>query len=159
MVRVELSVLVPAPLSEVFSYASDWRRWEEWYEGVSGFRAITEVTRGNGAQYAYKAHIGPLRATVVTEITEFVENGGWTGVARKGMRHATHWRFEAVGDQTRFVHAVEGKVPIPVLGGLIAAVVLRPQWQRIVEGSLANLRRRFESLETTHPPTRTNAGA
>lgn len=159
MIRVELSVLVPALLSEVFSYVSDFGRWEEWYEGVSGFRAITEVTRGNGAQYAYKAHIGPLRATVVTEITEFVENGGWTGVARKGMRHATHWRFEAVGNQTRFLHAVEGQVPIPVLGGLIETVVLKPQWQRIVEESLANLRRRFESLETTHPPTRTNTGA
>ncbi len=158
MIRVELSVLIPAPLSEVFAYASDWKRWEEWYKGVSGFRAITETTRGNGARYSYKAHIGPFRTEVVTEITEFFENVGWTGVARKGMSHTTRWRFEAVGDRTRFIHAVEGQVPIPVLGNLINAVVLKPQWQRIVGASLATLKRRFESLETARLPTSTNDG-
>jgi len=147
MVKVELSVIVPAPLPLVFAYASDWRRWEEWYEGVSGFRAITEITRGNGARYAYKAHLGCLRAGVVTEITEFAENVGWKGVARKGMEHATRWHFEAVGEQTRFTHAVDGRIAIPVIGGLLEVLVLRPQWQRIVEASLANLKRRFESPE------------
>jgi hypothetical protein len=150
MARVELSVLVPAPLPKVFAYASDWRRWEEWYQGVSGFRAITEITRGNGAQYAYKAHMLFFRAEIVTEITEFAENVGWKGVARKGMRHATCWHFEAVGDQTRFTHAVEGQVPVPILGALIDALMLKPQWQRIVEASLTNLKRRFESLEANN---------
>ena len=159
MSRVELSVLVPAPLSKVFAYASDWRRWEEWFEGVSGFRAITKITRGNGAQYAYKAQIVCFRVDVVTEITEFAENVGWTGVARKGMPHATYWHFEAVGDQTRFTYAVEGQVPVPVLGSLIDAVMLKPQWHRIVEASLANLTRRFESLKATNQPATTNDGA
>ena len=155
MVRVEMSVFVPAPLSEVFAYASDWERWAEWFEGVSGFRVITEITRGNGARYAYKAHIVCFRVEVVTEITEFAENVGWTGIARGGVPHATYWHFEAVGDQTRFTYAVEGRVPIPVLGGLIDAMMLRPQWHRIVENSLANLKRRFESLRATDQPATT----
>lgn len=159
MTRVERSILVPAPLAKVFAYASDWRRWEEWYEGVSGFQPITETTRGDGARYAYKAHIACFQAGVVTEITEFAENVGWRGIARKGMWHTTYWHFEAVGDQTRFTHAVEGQVPVPVLGGLIDAVVLNPQWQRIVEASLANLKRRFESLEAATQPGTTKDGA
>ena len=149
MTRVERSVLVPAPLSEVFAYASDWRRWEEWFVGVSGFRAITEITRGNGAQYAYQVQIACFRVGVVTEITEFAENVGWRGVSRKGIPHATYWRFEEVGNQTRFTYAVEGQVPVPVLGSLVEEAMLKPQWQRIVEASLANLRRRFEPLGAT----------
>ncbi len=63
------------------------------------------------------------------------------------MPHATYWHFEAVGDQTRFTYAVEGHVPVSVLGSLIDAVILTPQWSRIVRASLANLKRRFESLD------------
>ena len=145
MARVELSVHVPAPLSEVFAYASDWERWAEWFEGVSDFRPIAEIVRGNGARYAYKARFMCFRVGVVTEITEFVENAGWKGVARKGMPHTTYWRLEAAVDRTRFTYAIEGGVPVLALGALLDAMVLNPQWNRIVRASLDNLMRRFEA--------------
>ena len=159
MSRVELSVLVPASLPEVFAYASDWQRWSEWFEGVSGFQPTTEVTRGNGARYAYTVRLMGLRADVVTEITDFVENVGWTGIARKGMFHTTHWHFEACGEQTRFTYALEYQVTVPVLGGLIDSIILKPQWHRIIEASLGNLKRRFESSSTTVQPVKSHDGA
>jgi len=159
MIRVELSVVIPAPLPEVFAYASDWRKWDEWYVGVSDFLSVNETTQGNGAQYAYKARLACFSATVVTEIIDYAENVGWKGIGRRGMRHATYWHFEAVGDQTRFTHTVEGQVPIPVLGALIDAVLLRPQWHRIVADSLANLRRHFEALKIPGAPATTHDGA
>jgi hypothetical protein len=152
MARIESSVLVRAPLHEVFAYASDWRRWAEWFEGVSDFRPVTEIARGNGARYAYRARVACFRVEVVTEIAEFAENVGWKGVSRRGMPHTTHWRFEAVGDQTRFTYVVEGRVPVPGLSRLIDGLLLEPQWRRIVEGSLANLKRRFESMRENPPP-------
>ena len=159
MSRVELSVLVPASLPEVFAYASDWRRWSEWFEGVSSFRPITEVARGNGARYAYTARLMGFQADVVTEIADFVENVGWTGIARKGMPHTTYWHFERCGDQTRFTYALEYRVPVSVLGGLIDSIILKPQWRRVIQASLGNLKRRFETSLATAQPVKSHDAA
>jgi uncharacterized membrane protein len=159
MSRLELSVLVPALPPVVFAYASDWQRWSEWFEGVSGFRSIGEVPRGNGARYAYKARLGIFRAEVVTEIADFVENVGWTGIGRKGMPHTTHWSFEPCGDQTRFTYALEYQIPVAVLGRLIDSFLLKPQWRRTIETSLANFRRQFESSAPSSEPIATKDDA
>ena len=55
MKKIEASVEIDALVADVFSFASDWQRWESWWEGVSKFRPTTEITRGNGTRYAYKA--------------------------------------------------------------------------------------------------------
>lgn len=144
MTRVEASVDVQAPLTEVFAYASDWRRWEDWWEGVSEFRPTTETTRGNGTRYAYKAWIAGLTLTLETEINDFAENAGWRGVVTKGPRHATQWVFEAVGNATRLTYILEYHLPVPLLGGLLDSLLMRPGWQRRLEKSLQNLKLHFE---------------
>ncbi len=159
MTRVESSVLVPAPVATVFAYASDWQKWPEWFEGVENFHPMTAITRGNGARYAYTARVMAFRARVVTEITDFAENVGWTGVARGGMPHTTHWRFEAAGEQTRFTYGLDYRVPVPLLGKLVDAVLLKPQWRRIISDSLGNLQRRFASAATTAQAVPAHDGA
>jgi hypothetical protein len=144
MTRIEDTVVVPAPLDEVFPYASDWQKWTEWFEGVSDFRPTTPAPRGNGARYAYRARLLGVTASVETEITEFVEGRGWTGVARKGVPHTTHWLFEATGGQTRFTYVQEYQLPVPVVGPLLDRLLLRRAWRDLIAASLANLRRHFE---------------
>jgi hypothetical protein len=95
MTRIAESAEVRAPVAEVFEFASDWRRWEEWWLGVSDFQPATEVTRGNGTRYAYKAWVAGVSVHLETEIQDFVENAGWRGVATKGLAHQTQWVFEA----------------------------------------------------------------
>ena len=159
MSKLEDSVLVSASPPAVFAYASDWQRWSEWFDGVSGVRSLGEVARGNSARYGYTVRILLFRAAVVTEIADFVENVGWTGIGRKGMPHTTHWSFQPCGDQTRFTYALEYRVPVPVLGALIDSVLLKPQWRRIIATSLGNLRRRFESGIATSEPVPSHDGA
>jgi len=147
MTRIEASTIIPGAPDEVFRYASDWQKWDEWFEGVSDFQPTTEIVRGNGARYAYKARLLWFEARVETEITEFVEGRGWKGIARKGMPHTTYWSFEAVDDHTRFTYALEYRIPIPVVGGLLDVAFLRKHWRRIITMSLGNLRRHFETRE------------
>ncbi len=80
MTRVESSVEIDAPVTDVFAYASDWRHWEEWWQGVRNFKPISEVTRANGTRYAYNAWMAGLAINIETEVHGFVENGGWEGV-------------------------------------------------------------------------------
>ena len=143
MIRVEHSVVIQAPVDQVFSYASDFTKWSDWYEGVSDVKITTVVSHGNGARYAYKVRVLTVSVVVETEIHDFVQNQGWTGISTKGMPHRTTWIFEPIGSTTRFTHAVEGHMPIPLLGSLCDFLFLRPQWTKIVRSSLSNLSQHF----------------
>ena len=143
MIRVEHSTIIQAPVEQVFSYAADYRKWPEWYEGVSDVTTTTVVTEGNKARYAYRVRVLAVSASVETEIHDFVQNRGWTGVSTRGIPHRTTWIFEAIGPATRFTHAVEGHVPVPLLGALFDSMFLEPQWHKIVKNSLNKLKQHF----------------
>jgi uncharacterized membrane protein len=144
MTRVSATVEINAPVDDVWTYASDWRYWDDWWEGVSGFRPTTEVTRGNGTRYAYRAWIAGMTLNLETEIHDFVEKVGWRGVVTKGPPHRTQWVFKAKDETTRLTYILEYSIPIPVVGALLDRLLMRPGWQRRLEASLENLRRRFE---------------
>ena len=150
MVRVEHSVVIEATVDQVFNYAADYQKWPEWYEGVSDVKPTTVVSRGNGARYAYKVRVLSVSVTVETEIHDFVQNQGWTGLSTKGIPHRTTWIFEPIGSNTRFTHAVEGHIPIPLLGSIFDSLFLRPQWVKIVQSSLNNLTQRVLT-QTSRP--------
>jgi len=142
--RISESILINAPVERVFEYAADWQRWEEWFEGVSDFTSSTELQRGAGARYRYKARILGISATVETEIHDFEENVGWTGVATQGMPHRTQWVFEAQGSTTKFTYILDFHVPVPLLGVIVDVLLLGPQWRSILRKSLDNLRVKLE---------------
>ncbi len=143
MTRIERSTTIQAPVQEVFGYAADWRTWGDWFAGVSDFRATTEIIQGNGARYTYKVWMMGAAVTVETEIHDFVRNAGWTGISTKGMPHRTYWKFEPAGTGTRFTYVLEYRLPIPLIGSLLDGLLLRPQWKRIIEKSLFNLKQHF----------------
>jgi hypothetical protein len=145
MTRVSATVDIHAPLDAVWTFASDWRCWDNWWEGVSGFRPTTDVTRGNGTRYAYRAWVAGVTLDLETEIYDFVEKVGWRGVVTKGPPHRTQWVFEAKDGTTRLTYILEYSLPIPIVGALLDRVLMRPGWQRRLEKSLGNLRRRFEA--------------
>ena len=144
MTRIEDSVVVDAPVHAVFNYAADWRSWPDWFEGVSDMRPTSHVTRGTGARYAYRARLLGVVADIETEVQEFVENHGWTGVATQGLVHRTHWQFEANGRSTRFTYALEYRLPSPLPG----AFIVKREWRRVIRKSLANLQAHFRREPT-----------
>ena len=140
MTAIERSIDINAPREKVFQFAADWQNWPTFFKGVSDFRPTTETTRGNGARYAYKAKMLGVKSTVETEIHDFVENEGWTGRATKGMEHETRWVFEEVNGQTRFTYGLTYDLPVPLLGGLLDSLLMKPAWEKFVEESLQNLK-------------------
>ncbi len=143
MTRIEHTVRIEAPVEEVFKYAADYQSWAQWFEGVSDFQPTSEITRGNGARYAYKVRLLGFTAAVETEIHDLVINRGWTGIATRGMAHRTYWNFQQIENKTRFTYALEYRLPIPLLGPLLDSLLMKPQWNRIIVNSLNNLRQRF----------------
>ena len=143
MTKVESTVVSDREISEVFAYASDWRRWTEWFVQVSPFEPVGDIKRGTGARYRYKASMLGIWVTLETEIHDFVEGSGWRGVGRKGLPHTTHWSFEPEGRGTKLTYGIDSHLGVPLLGPVIEHVILRWQWQSIIDRSLQNLKARF----------------
>jgi coenzyme Q-binding protein COQ10 len=144
MTHIEDSIIINKPIDEVFKYASDYQHWHEWFEGVSEFTPTTGLSRGNGTRYAYKAKIMGMWAKVETEIQDFVPNQGWNGKSTRGLPHKTHWIFTSADGKTKFTYGLEYKLPIPLLGPILDSLMIKPQWIKIINHSLNNLRQRIE---------------
>ena len=144
MTRIEKSIRIDKPIEEVFNYASDYEKWSDWFEGVSDFKPTTETRKGNGTRYAYKAKMMGIYLRVETEVHDFVTNKGWTGKSTKGISHQTQWIFETIDESTNFTYVLEYKLPIPLLSTLFDKFFMKPQWNKIIENSLENLRQKFQ---------------
>ena len=144
MTHIARSIIIDAPVSEVFDYASQWTRWEDWFEGVSGFRSLSEIEKGNGAKFAYRARMMGVAMPLEAEIYDFVRNEGWASRGTKGMPYISRWIFREKGDRTEFTYELDYEFRIPVIGKLLDRKFVIPEWENILERSLLNLKHIFE---------------
>jgi len=145
MATIERSIDISAPVEEVFRFAADWQNWTKFFEGVSNFKPLTKTTRGSGSKFAYRARMLGISVPVETEIREFEENRGWTGVCGKGLEHRTQWTFVSLDGKTKFTYGLQYRMPVPIVGNLLDRLFIRRQWERIIERSLTNLKMHFEN--------------
>jgi uncharacterized membrane protein len=141
MTEIERSINIEAPVNQVFEYASDYLNWPKFFEGVSDFMPITEITRGNGTKFIYKAKMLGMNVTVGTELQQFKENEGWVGKSFKGIKHKTQWIFKKLNGNTEFTYILNYKFP---LGSFLDKKFMQPAWIKIIEKSLQNLKRIME---------------
>jgi uncharacterized membrane protein len=144
LTKIEATAEINKPVKDVFAYASDWRHWNEWREGVYNLKPTTNIDRGNGARYSYKAWVAGMKIKLETEIHSFKENVGWQGVVHKGLPHKMQWVFEGKPGKTRLTFILEYSPPWFLIGPILDFFILRPGWQRMLEKSLNNLKIYFE---------------
>jgi len=148
MTEIKRSIKIDASANKVFEYASNYQKWPEFFEGVSDVRPVTEKTRGDGARFIYKVKVLGMRVTVGTEFQQFKENEGWIGKSFKGIEHQTQWIFEKSDGHTKFTFIQNYKLPWYFGGKFIDRILARPEWIRIIEHSLQNLKRLMEGPQS-----------
>jgi uncharacterized membrane protein len=144
MTEIKRSINIGAPVNKVFEYASDYLKWPEFFEGLSDVKPITEITRCNGAKFIYKVKVLGMKVTVGTEFQQFKENEGWIGKSFKGIEHQTQWIFEKSNGHTEFTFIQNYKFPLYFGGKFIDKMFAQPEWIKIIENSLQNLKRLME---------------
>jgi len=144
MPTLDRSIVIEAPIDEVFRYAADWRTWPDWYAGFTDVSPTTEIERGNGAIYAYKMWVLGVPFKTQTEVHNFVENEGWSGRRKRGVPHRTTYVFEDLTPHTRFTTSIFYSLPIPIFGPVLCSLFFNRAWRRILEKSLNNLNARFQ---------------
>lgn len=140
MTKLTHSTLIDAPTEKVFRYVSDYKKWPEFYKGLSDVQPVATTTHGNGAKFIYKVKLLGMKVVVGTELTNFKKNEGWIGKSFKGMEHKTAWRFKALNNQTEFTHSVTYKYPWYMGGKFFDKTFVKPQWEKVIKGSLQKLK-------------------
>ena len=145
MGEIKRSIKIDAPVDKVFKFASNYQKWPEFFVGVANVRAVTENTRGDGAKFIYRVKALGMKFTVGTEFKEFRENQGWTGKSFKGMEHQTQWIFKKANHSTEFTFIQRHRLPWYMGGKLVEKMFIQPEWIKIIENSLQNLKRIMEN--------------
>ena len=144
MTEIKQTIMINAPVFKVFGYASNYLNWSEFFEGLSDVKPVTETTHDNGAKFIYKVKVLGMKVTVGTEFQQFKLNEGWVGRSFKGIEHQTKWIFKQSNGNTEFTFIQNYKFPLYFGGKLIDKLLAQPQWIKIIENSVQNLKRLME---------------
>jgi hypothetical protein len=134
--RVETSIFIAVSPREVFAFHDDPRNLLKILPPFLRVETLTGPDRlRQGARLKYTMYIGPLRFDWEAEITVYQPPGRFVDVQRAGpFRSFEHdHRFEAEGQGTRQVDAVEYELPLGPLSELAARVQLNARLTEILE--------------------------
>ena len=145
MSKIKRSILIDAPVEKVFDYISDYQNWPNFYIGISDVRPQTEHTAQTGSKFIYRSSMGSISFTVGTEFRDFVKNKGWRGKSFKGVNHATNYELQEVEGKTRFTHEISFNIPFYLGGKIFDQFFMKSAFEKIVEGSLQNVKNQLES--------------
>ncbi len=150
MAKVEKEVTVEAPIEEVFRYINEPSNLPEFWPSLMEIKDVQSLPSGGySARWVYKM-LG-MRFEGKGEYTKIVPNH-WIVIETKGGIGSTMtWTFRSKEDMTRVTLTIEYKIPIPLLGKLAEAIIVKMNDQ---EGDLmmAHLRTRFTDLPSLVVP-------
>jgi uncharacterized membrane protein len=143
MAKVAKSITINAPVEEVFGYFDDPSNLPEVWPSLVEVRDVQRLPNGgNKFRWIYK--MAGLRLEGTSEDTEYVTNQRTVTRSQGGIDSTITLTYEPENGGTRVTLENEYSVPIPVLGRLAEAVILR-QNEREGELLLANVKDRLEA--------------
>lgn len=154
METIKKTVLIDAPVNEVFDFFTDANHLLEiWPSMVEIKNARSDEKGGHSFDWTYKMafmHFHGHAETIEVKPNELrvVKN-------EKGIPSTFRWTYVPRGKQTEVKVEVEYELPVPLIGKL-AEPFLRKINERDAETLLANLKERFEAgkgVEVVPPVT------
>ena len=143
MAKLVRSITIQAPVDRVFAYISEpANQVEIWPSMVE----VTDVERlpDGGYTHGWVYKMAGVRLKGSTETVEFLPNQRFVEETKGGIQSILTWTFEPEDGGTRLTVETEYKVPIPVLGRMAEALIVKMN-EREGELVLANLKARMEA--------------
>jgi len=137
MISHEHSIVIRAPLREVFAYVNAPATLSDWMTGMIDIRNI--VGDGAGLQYEWTYQMAGIRLRGQNVVVEYIPDE-CAAHQSIGMVNATWKSFvEPHEDGTTLTLQVEYTIPFPVLGRLAEHLTVRRN-ERDLEGYLLNIK-------------------
>ena len=144
MPKIERSITINAPVSEVFEYIADPKLTPEWLPGMIETKDIKQTENGIGSthNWLYKMSGMTFEGKNITD--EFEKDKKIVIRSEGNIKTLWNWNFTPQDNTTRLDLSVEYTVPMPVLGKLAEKVVLK-QNEREADLALSNIKAKMES--------------
>ena len=141
MAKVEKSITINAPVEKVFAYIEDPMNQLEYLPSIVEVKDVTG--QGVGAHYRWAYKMTGLRFEGETTMTEYVSNERIVVQTKGGIASTWSWTFTSGDGGTEVSLTVEYTIPVPVLGKLGEALVLK-QNEREAGTAMANIKAKLE---------------
>ena len=141
MARVERSIVIEAPVEKVFAYVEDPMNQLEYLPSIVEVKDVTG--QGVGAHYRWAYKMTGLRFEGESTMTEYTPNERMVVEGKGGIASTWTWIFTPEEGGTKVNLTVEYTIPVPVLGKLGEALILK-QNKREADTAMANLKAKLE---------------
>ena len=142
MATVKKSITINAPVEKVFEYINDPAKLPEIWPSMVDAKDIQPLPNGgNKFRWVYK--MAGMHFEGISEDVEVVPNQKVVSKTEGGLESTITWGFQPEGGGTKVTFQGEYTVPIPLLGKLAEAFIVK-QNEHEAEVILANLKARME---------------
>jgi uncharacterized membrane protein len=143
MDKITKSIIISAPLEQVFAYFSEPRNLPEIWPSLTEVKNFIDDPAERSFDYVYK--MAGMKFEGHSETLEFEPNERIMSQSRKGIHSVMVYSFERVDDKTKVTIETEYKIPNRLLSKLAAPVIRRIN-EREATTVLNNLKDRMEYM-------------
>ena len=142
MAKLDHTIIIHAPVEKVFKFMADPYNLPEIWTAMLEVRHVTANPNG-GANFEWTYNMAGVHFDGASETTEYIPNKRYITRSKKGIDSRFCWEYENVPEGTRLHLEVEYRVPIPLIGKLAEAVIIK-QNDHEANNMLHNLKDRME---------------
>jgi len=141
MSRIDKEVTVEAPIEKMFGYISEPSNLPEFWPSLTEIKDVQSLPNGGySARWVYK--MAGMRFEGTGEYIKMVPNQFFIIKTKGGISSEITWTFRSRENMTRVTLTIEYKVPIPLLGKLAEAIIMKMNEQE-ADLMMANIQARF----------------
>ena len=143
MAKVEKTITINAPVEKVFGYIGEASNLPEIWPSLVEVTDVQQLSNGGRSnRFVYK--MAGIRLKGTSEDIEYIPNQRIVSRTKGGAESTQTWLFQPEAGGTKVTFKVEYTVPIPVLGKLAEAIIVKMN-DREGDLILANLKTRMEA--------------
>ena len=143
MAKVEKTITINAPVEKVFSYVEEPTNLPEIWPSLVEAKDVQRLPNG-GTSFRWVYKMAGVRFEGTSEDTDYVANQRVVSKTKGGIESTVTWTFQPEAGGTKVTYEAEYTVPIPLLGKLAEAFIVK-QNEGEAELILANLKARMEA--------------
>ena len=143
MAKVEKTIVINAPVEKVFTYVDEPTNLLEIWPSMVDAKDVQRLP-GGGTSFRWVYKMAGMRLEGTSETTEYVANQRTVAKTKGGVQSTITWIFQPEAGGTKVTFEAEYPVPIPLLGRLAEAFIVKVN-EHEAELLLANLKARMEA--------------
>lgn len=142
MARIKRSITINVSVEKVFAYLDNPVGQVEWLPSMEEVKDVTG--QGVGSHFRWTYRMAGVRFEGESTVTEHIPDERMVVQSKGGIVSTWTWTFEPHDGGTKLNLVIEYTVPVPVLGKIAEALVLK-QNEREADLAMANIKAKSES--------------